>query len=570
MVKNVNESWIKRNAKKIKLIAVTTVTVISVGVSGLFIHNKVEENNRRQEYMQEYYSDDYNNETTTIINNSNTDSNQNVTEEVTIEQEIIVEDETTTNVSTETTSSDEQLPYNNVEVSFEDRMVSFCDIDTNSFVEQIRNYAVNYEGSEYFHVREALDRYNSMQEYDSTHELVYIQNNRVNESALRERIIANNTEFLNAQNGNKYSAFGSTYLDLAIDGIVNTINTQLVENEGIDVYQLDDNLDNLKVLNSNLTGNGQVIPDTSILTINQSLTVNFGGNNFFYYVACHETNHLIQVSSIKEKTEEGYASNNGISYVWDDLDVNALGFSWFSEGSAERLMLAENEVPSDLIAYQENVKSIDSLTLATIIRDDVDELTIPRLSLQPDLNRLFTIFNCQTEQEKEEIINMMFAFEIIYNKDTAFYRESGISDYKYDYRLNASIAQTLTKSFYYNLNERLVNGEESLSNIFELITLFETDMNRITKYYDSSRYEINKDFISMYARIQYSFFENIAKATGLTVDEVYSMYAEYYNNSKGLNETNNLDNDELDYFDDMFESRENIKPNENLVTFKQR
>ena len=136
--------------------------------------------------------------------------------------------------------------------------------------------------------------------------------------------------------------------------------------------------------------------------------------------------------------------------------------------------------------------------------------------------------------------------------------------------MNASIAQTLTKSFYYNLNERLVNGEENLSNIFELITLFETDMNRITKYYDSSRYEINKDFISMYARIQYSFFENIAKATGLTVDEVYSMYAEYYNNSKGINETNNLDSDELDYFDDMFESREYIKPNDNLVTFKLR
>ena len=95
-------------------------------------------------------------------------------------------------------------------------------------------------------------------------------------------------------------------------------------------------------------------------------------------------------------------------------------------------------------------------------------------------------------------------------------------------------------------------------------------MNRITKYYDSSRYEINKDFISMYTRIQHSFFENIAKSTGLSVDEIYSMYAEYYNNAKGINNTKNLDNDELDYFDDMFESREDIKPNDNLVTFKQR
>ena len=569
MVKNVNESWLKRNAKKIKLIAVTTVTVISVGVSGLFIHNKIEDNNRREAYMQEYYGDD-SKESTSIVENSINESESVIKEEITTEQEVIVEQNTTENITSDTTTSDNQLPYNNVEVSFEDKTVSFRNIETNSFVEEIKNYNVNYEGSEYFHVREALDRYNSMQEYDSTHELIYIQNNKVNESALRERIIANNTEFLNAQNGNKYSAFGSTYLDLAIDGIVNTINTQLANSEGIDIYQLDDNLNNLKVLNSNLAGNGQVIPDKSILTINQSTAVNFGGNNFFYFVACHETNHLIQVSSVKEKEEEGYSSNNGISYVWDDLDVNALGFSWFSEGAAEKLMLSENDVPNDLVTYKENVKSIDSLTLATIIRDDVDELTIPRLSLQPNLNRLFTIFNCQTDAEKEEVIKMMFAFEIIYNKDTAFYKESGITDYKYEYRLNASIAQTLTKTFYYNLNERLVNSEENLSNIFSLITLFETDMNRITKYYDSSRYEINKDFISMYTRIQHSFFENIAKSTGLSVDEIYSMYAEYYNNAKGINNTKNLDNDELDYFDDMFESREDIKPNDNLVTFKQR
>ena len=60
------------------------------------------------------------------------------------------------------------------------------------------------------------------------------------------------------------------------------------------------------------------------------------------------------------------------------------------------------------------------MTLATLPKEGVDSTSLAKVSLQPNLTQLFTIFNCQTKEEQLEVLNMMYAMEICYNQPTEF------------------------------------------------------------------------------------------------------------------------------------------------------
>lgn len=554
MLKNVNKRWFRKNLNKLKVVVFTAFGITSVVGGTIGVVNHINDNNRDYSTAYTYDKDEEGTYTAggyvfkdgVVIGE---DDSYQSTEDLTINNQPI-EDKIDITIPEDT--------------NFVDASISFKDLDVSQDLNSIREFKVDYEESEHFYTDEALAKYYNIQEYDTVTHNNYIVNGKVDSAKLRDKVIANNKAYL--ADTLKYTEYNSSTFDTIFNAIVETLNREI--NENTDIEQLNDNLDNLKILNGRIQANGYLTED-KILVVNSEHVLKAGGTDFLAAVAGHETIHLIQAASELETQKEGYQKNTGLYFEWSDLKVNPLANQWFVEGAAERIMNEYNEVSDDLVAYPNNVKSMDSITLSALIRPDVDSLTIPRLTMQQDFDKLFDLFNCQTDEEKQEVVNMLFSFEIIYNGNQDFYNESGRAyDNKLNYSLSSSICQTLTKNFYTNLYNSVSTGEENLSTIFSLISTFEADMNRITKFYDTSKYEYNQDFIDMYVRIQDQFFQRISETTNMSKEEVYGMYSDYYKSVPSLSSTKNLDSDEIEFVNDLQEDRESIRASKTLSTFR--
>lgn len=483
-------------------------------------------------------------------------------------------------VSTDSSNSVEEdtfKPEPIVETELDDEMlnvirtkVSLNDSSLQQFRNNVGSIEVEYRYSELFGSELALDRYNSMKEYDSNAS-IYIVNGKVDESKLKAKILDNNNEYLSSYSGNRYSAFSLSEFNKVFNIFLESLNYSI--NNGTDLGQLDEKLGDLKILKMSSNGSGVMTDENTILALNLDVIATYQSKNsnidYLRTVVLHETNHFAQISSENEKNKEGYDRNLGISYRWDDLKVNPLNYSWYNEGAAEKLMTAQYGEYIEPTVYANNVKSLDSITLSAILRDDVDELTLSQLSLQTDLNELFKIFNCKNNQDKIEVINMMYAFDITINQNTEFfnaYKEKYGKqlDNRYDYfnSLNASVAQTLTKNFYTNLSSYLINNNATLEDIFSTISIFETEMSRLTKFGSSSSIEENTQFISMYRGVQGDFFKIIAEYLDLETKDIVTFYNAYYGDSlSNVSTTSMLEEEELEYVNRILDSRSSNKKN---------
>ena len=418
--------------------------------------------------------------------------------------------------------------------------------DSNAKIQDfISNWSVSYEHDDLFNVEATLNRYYTMPDYNSLSS-IYIQNNKVNAGKLRNQILSNNREFLAAHSfGSRFTEFSDADFDKLFTILVDTLEYRLNQTYiGIDVAELDEKLNDLKVYQTtdNIIGL-YGIDGYAILALNPIGVANeqktHPDMDSFKKIAIHEIQHLIQKGSSTRAQVSGFTRNMGIAYEWEDLSVNPLYCIWYFEGSAESLTV---EYYSGITptGYENYVKNIDSLTLALMLRDDVDNVTISKISLQKDLDKLFNIFGRQTENQKKEICNMMYAFELVYGSNSstksfydAYENATGakIDDNRnYESSLRASIAQTLTKVFYSNLVSRMSMEEVELGEVFSLVSLFENDMSRLTYYYDyrdQSRMSFAKPFLTTYTSIQNEFFGVLSEALNIDIVTLAKAYNAY-------------------------------------------
>jgi len=449
--------------------------------------------------------------------------------------------------------------------------VDFSNLDVDDAVNQIDLLNVNYPYSEYFNTKDALKRYYAIEEYDDDKKITFITNNGIDKDRLFETVLSNNKMFLENTQYKYLKNLSNSDLELAIDAIVDTLNKRIKDN--IDLNQLDTNLFDLKIVESDRCGNASVSDEDMILSINPKVISALGDRDFFYKVICHESNHLVQINSRIEKNNEKYDRNMGILYVWNDLEVNPLEYQWLIEASAEKIMQHETSDKLGKVMYEDMIKDLDSLTLSCIFNDDIDELTIPKVTLQSNLDKLFEIFNCKTNDEKEEIINMLYTFEIVDdNVNEAFdnfykSKNNEIMDINEKYLLTNYCAETLSKNYYKGLIKKLEVNSTELNDVFNLMAVNEADMNRITRFHGCNSNE-QKDFIEYYNHIQNIMFELLSKSTNISKEELYYMYDEYYNYKTDYNYASNLLNDNQKVIlKNIIETRNQIKPDDNLYTY---
>ena len=441
----------------------------------------------------------------------------------------------------------------------------------------ISGTTITYEHDELFGIGTALEKYYAMTEYE-TKSGEFIQGGKINRKKLRDRILTNSEEYSQTSAGNMYKAFTVSEFDKIFGIFVDTLEFWLEQADviGIDVEQLDDKLKDIKLLNSN-SGfyQGHTDSENNILALNLDSIANSQNNSpdidYIRSIAIHETNHFIQFESVLEREKEGYLHNGGIRYEWEDLAVNPLGWEWFTEGAAEKLKLEAYGEGAVVTNYEENVKAIEAIALAAILSEDVGTTTIEKLSFQSDLNKLFNIFECRTEEDKKEIVKMMYAFNIIYAESEDFfetYQSSAGSKMSYYDKSNywdglkASAAGTLTKIFYSNLSKKMSERQLKLEEVFTLVSVFETELNRITWYSTGSRLEANCDFFDNYISIQNEYFMLLSYEADIDSEKLYNAYNAYNASLKsGVIQLSFLSADKNRFLTDIAENRQNNKKN---------
>lgn len=414
----------------------------------------------------------------------------------------------------------------------------------NNFISAIE---VDYPMSEYFQIDNFLQSYDSLNEYNSNQSNLIIKDNYIDADDLYNQVIKNNESFLIENHGvaKKYEDTTNYMVKNVCNVIASYLNNFIEENSNININELDIKLSELKIFESSTFSYAYFNPNTGILGISTSTIESVKQKSqdelTFEKIIEHETNHIIQACTIEElSNNKQYSIRFGPCYKFNDLQVNCGYWNWYYESTAESLTSKYNNTNSSL-TYQYDIGSLETIKTATVLKPDTKIYDLEELSQQSDLNQVFNYFNCRTKEDKAEIIEMMYAFNIInednYSSSTndfyQLYKEINNENMDFTSRrflkleLSASIGLTLSKQFYSNLSNIITEKEITIEELFQIISVYETEMSKLTKYYSNYNDNYTREFIEKYSAIQYTFFELIANELNITPDDIKNAYIEY-------------------------------------------
>ena len=401
-----------------------------------------------------------------------------------------------------------------------------------NLVRDLNNWNVNYTYSGLYQPGAFLQRYEQSVPFSNQHDEVL---DDVTVDNLYSKVLENNSSYLQAK---KESAGFCFYKELKNDEIrqiceyiVEAYNDFSSKKEA-NVDEVKCILNNLKIFQNSSASNAFVNDEYCLVTSPGMIDIlgimNDNSNvDVYKNTIVHEASHLFQLSCpdrVRETTKM-----IGISPQYDD-EINPLNFSWYYEASAEKCTV--NLMKTDPLVYQYMINYLESLSIATILDDNVEVSQNELNSFTKDLNSIFRMFNCTTEEEKIEIINMMYSIQIIQVEPEEFFdalgkeiNEDEKAALKKD--LRSSICSTLTKYFYKNLVEKTLNQKVSLQDLFYLISVFESDLNSHLSYNKIENYEYYEEFLTNYSEIQNEFFKAISINSGYSYEEILEKFNNY-------------------------------------------
>lgn len=406
----------------------------------------------------------------------------------------------------------------------------------NSYKSFINDIKVKYPYSQYYNVEKSLELYSLLKKSQKINSNIVIKNNRVKFEDLYDIVLKNNNNY---KKQNSYDTYYETVdeekLKTIVKYITDTINYNISINNQIDLNILDYKLSKLKVFGYNEFSFGFYSQDDITLALNfNSIDSQTAKKiSFLQQTVEHETNHIVQDATIKK--DSSVEQNFGICYLFKNEDLNALYWNWFVEACAQKRVLDKEKIDmSDSSVYSYNVYMLNALNSTSIlIKNNPYELE--NIMSQNNLNKLFEYFDCESKTDKEEIINMMVANNLVIDPYDMFYSNNftdkvNIEDeYTFQKQLKSSIGLTQTKIFYKSLSTMLDGRKTDLQNLFSLMSVFETTMSKSVGYASDENIDQMSDFYKNYTNIQENFFGLISKSTGLSIDELKDYYICYYN-----------------------------------------
>ncbi len=447
-----------------------------------------------------------------------------------------------------------------------------------NFEDVVSGISINYSFSELFGINEFFNQYYSISNEPSNFSREgIITKNKVNLEKLRQTVIDNNDCYLNENSGiaKKYSDTTDKLVIGICEIVANYLSDYLNDNPKVDINGLEEKLSNLKIFESSTFSYAYYNADSGILGISSSainaLRANTGDDFTFEKVVEHEVNHILQAATESELSNSNYDIRYGPCYHFENLKVNCGYWNWFFEASAESMTCKYNNTQKSL-TFPNDITCMKIVSSSTIINNynSVDKFV--ELSLQSDLDMIFDYFNCHSIADKEEVMKLMYSFNII-NQDTVnsstqefhdLYEEKYGKRMDYssrlelNYSLYSSIAQSLSKYFYRDLVNHIVNKEVSLEEIFFNIYVMEQNLHRLTKYSQVSRANGNYDFFQNYIIIQDSFFELISNCINMSFDDIKLAYFKYFKEKDKSINISYLDKEKNVYYLELLESNPSL------------
>lgn len=418
--------------------------------------------------------------------------------------------------------------------------------DATLFNGYLSNINTVYEYDDFYGIDEALVKEASS--YDKKSEKhtnsIELKNGLFDVDSLINVVKKNNKEYLNSDVISAYKKASLKDLDdseirVLSECIVEGLNYEIKNHPEIDMDELKCVVGDLKMFSSSSTSNAYVNLD-NVLVISPNMInlvqIMDNSRDAKRDILLHESKHLIQKSCVDNENNEK-ETKIGISHEWNDLDVNPLKWNWFYEASAEKAMC--NQTGNDVITYKYLVSYLDSITMATVLKDNVSADQTEYLCFQRDPEKLYEQFGCTNDKEKKELIKMMYTIDVLqyeredfYDKYNPVYGEIETEDelVELQRKLKVSICETLTKKFYENLANYMVDNNMAMKDMFYVIRAFEVDINSHLDCASLEKADTNGPFMENYLKIQNNFFQYVADSSGLSQDEVISNYSSYVPN----------------------------------------
>lgn len=411
----------------------------------------------------------------------------------------------------------------------------------NNYINYIKSLDSNYKFQDLYGINEAVKRYKNNNP-SVTHENDITNGTGVlNANVLYERVLQNNKITLSSTDNltnSFYEELPDKFVYKVCQMIVEAINAELNSNSKIDSKEVYCTLYNLKVLGHVITTANAYYNEEDVLVIDKDNIERYQKQNedvdAFRQVIRHEANHIIQTAC--GDNEEIGEVELGICHKYEDLKVNPFYWSWFLEAAAEKEM--GRILGEETNTYSAPIGYYDSLILCSILNENVSVSDVETISFEKKSNSLFKVFNVTTNEEKLEIIKMMYSIEIMQSQPADFYKvykevygvdllsdSESLENLRLELRID--ILKTLSKEFYKSLSNQVLNGKLSLDTIYYLINVYESDVFIHLFYNEKARIASGVEFFDFYTELQDEFFKMIEPSLNYNFDEIVDMFNNY-------------------------------------------
>lgn len=428
-----------------------------------------------------------------------------------------------------------------------------------AFKNTLSSHSVEYGYDELFNYDQAISRI----QVDCTvseHQFSALNSNgKLTKEHLLEIVRQNNAAYLT----------GTTSLIKDVDDelllrvceiIVDAVNDTLSKYPDIDKTRVYCNLGNLKIVEKKAALDFAAVEPGMVLHINSTMSSMAGlltGSNM-YSVLVHEAMHIIQYGCECEEID-GCTRRCGLAYAYSETtkDQDYSDWIWLAEGSAERLAsLYANVEP---MTYANMVNYILSLDLATMLDPSVPANYVETLYFYNDLGKLFSLFDAETDEQKQEIYQMIYSLEIMQMEPAdvkeayqRIYGQEWTNEVRDDLnnRVKRPIVQTLTKVFFVKLADAICNNNLSKNDFLFLLNLYESTINYHLRLDKSEYDQYNADFIVWYESVRNDLFACIENVSA----DDYEQYSASDGTAKIFAGMKWLDQEKRDFLIAKFES----------------
>lgn len=408
-----------------------------------------------------------------------------------------------------------------------------------TFEKYLSEYAVQYDFDEQYGIEEALKKYgNRAAEPIGKHAHDIRVNGKLDADHLYQLVKENNKKFFEeSSSSNFYKEYSDNQLKEICRQMCEALEEISKKDPTVDLDTVCCYLYNIAIIakTGSLDFGGFTMNNRFYLNYNMMESGGFAMDTddiektTFY----HEMMHAFQFAC--DDLKKGNEDRVGICYRDNDQKREPLFYNWLIEGSAEMNMSQYLGVRYS--TYKNKISYVESVNFISNVGSGDERIRTEKLCFQRDANKLFEQLEVTEENEKKEIIKMMYSIELLQDSEDDFedwYQKQYGVDFKSHEEervklrllLKEDALLSMTKLFYRNLARRIHTGKASLQDAYYLMRLWESDLNRHIG--DIIGYRVFfKEFYDNYLAIQNTFFALLCEENALDKTEVRKDFERY-------------------------------------------